>query len=158
MGVYNHWQNEHIDTLENPVLCTLCPICGAQKASPKELEIHESTHQTAKAFSCDYCEYKTHAEHNKNAHIRYMHADKVGKKLKIHQCEHYGKQSKNPQNLRKHIEVAHSDFKPDPKYQCHICHKQLKQDNSYRKHMANVHGVGERCEICNKLYKTKEVL
>ena len=36
--------------------------------------------------------------------------------------------------------------------------EQLKQDNSFRKHMANVHGMGERCDVCNKLYRTKEVL
>ena len=91
--------------------------------------------------------------------MRYNHPEKVGGELKFHQCEHCGKKTKSLQNLKQHVESAHSDnFKPDPKYQCPICNKQLKQDNSFRKHMANVHGVGERCEICNKLYKTKEVL
>jgi len=186
-SVYNHWQNEHIDTLENPVLCSHCPkkfvstimlnmhikerhnqelrkrfscsICGATKAKLAILKNHEKTHETAKLFSCEYCDYKTNTEFNRRAHVRYMHAEKLGVEQKFHQCEQCGYSTKNSKNLKDHMESAHSDnLKPDPKYQCHICHKQLKQDNSYRKHMANVHGIGERCEICNKLYRSKEVL
>ena len=90
--------------------------------------------------------------------FRYMHAEKLGVEQKSHQCEQCRKEFKNTQNLKVHVRYMHSGERPDPKYKCHICHKQLKQDNSYRKHMANAHGVGEKCEICNKLYVTKPVL
>ena len=77
--------------------------------------------------------------------------------MRLQQCEQCGKEFKNIANLKAHVKSMHSTG-PDVKYKCHICSKQLKQDNSYRKHMANAHGIGERCEHCNKLYKTKKVL
>jgi len=186
-GVYVHWQNEHIDTIENPVLCSHCPkklistvmlnvhvkdvhyklfgkkyscsICGTQKDTKQGLSAHEATHQSAKSFSCDHCDYKTNTKANKKAHMRSMHAEKVGVEIKYHQCDHCGKKFKYTGNLRQHVESVHLEkAEPDLRFKCHICSKQLKQDNSYRKHMANVHGVGERCDVCNKLYKTREVL
>ena len=60
--------------------------------------------------------------------------------------------------MRAHINYVHSGKGPDPKFKCHICSAQLKQDNSYRKHMANSHGIGEKCDICNKLFANTNVL
>ena len=82
----------------------------------------------------------------------------LGKEANLHQCEHCGKEFKFKLGLRDHIKGVHSYIGPDPKYKCHICSAQLKQENSYRKHMANSHGIGEKCDICNKLYANKEVL
>merc|ERR1712029_183637 len=186
-GVYNHWQNVHIDAVEDFVQCRHCPkklvshvmlnlhmkeshsklkdqkfscsICGALRNAAWKLKLHEAIHQSNKPFSCDYCDYRTNTRGNRNAHVRSMHADKVGVQIRYHQCEFCGKKFKHTGNLRQHVESSHLDkAQPDPRYKCHICNKQLKQDNSYRKHMANVHGVGERCDICNKLSKTKDVL
>ena len=56
------------------------------------------------------------------------------------------------------MDYVHSGKGPDPKFKCQICSAQLKQDNSYRKHMANSHGIGEKCNICNKLYVSIDAL
>ena len=98
-GVYSHWQSHHIDSVENPVQCTVCPkklvstvmlkmhmqsshyklegkkfscsVCGIIKGSQKLLRVHESIHQSSKSFSCEFCDFTTNTRHNKNAHIRY---------------------------------------------------------------------------------------
>ncbi len=89
---------------------------------------------------------------------RLNHAEKLGLEVRLHQCEHCGKEFKTTSNLKWHMNNSHSDKGPDPKYKCHICSAQLKQDNSYRKHMAHSHGIGEKCDICNKLYVSKAAL
>ena len=93
-----------------------------------------------------------------NSFFRYNHPEKVGKEANLHQCELCGKEFTIRSNLRDHIKGVHSYIGPDPKYKCHICSAQLKQDNSYRKHMANSHGIGEKCDICYKLYVSTNAL
>jgi len=66
-----------------------------------------------------------------------------------------GKEFKWEQGLKEHMKIEHADYKPDPKFKCHICSKQPKQKNSYLKHMVNSHGKGERCNLCNKLFLDK---
>merc|ERR1712029_814201 len=184
--VWNHWQNEHIDSVDNPVLCNHCPkklvssfmlelhmkqkhfrlegkkftcsVCGAIKDSMSMLRNHERRHQSSKTFKCEYCDFKTNIKTNLTGHQKRMHESELGIQPTYVACDRCGKKFKGKGNLRSHMDYCNQSSTPDPKYQCPVCNKQLKQDNSFRKHMANVHGVGERCDTCNKLYKTKEVL
>ena len=96
-SVYVHWQNKHIDSVENPVQCTFCPkklvstvmlemhikrshgelqgkeytcsTCGIVKHSLELLRSHEKTHQTG-SFSCEFCDYKTYRKGNLKSHLR----------------------------------------------------------------------------------------
>merc|ERR1712029_1244711 len=54
-SVYNYWQNEHIDTLENPVLCSHCP---KKFVSTIMLNMHikeRHNQELRKRFSCSIC-------------------------------------------------------------------------------------------------------
>lgn len=156
-----HMERKHYQ-LEGNVFT--CSHCGITKESKWQLYAHEKTHQEDKEstlnyrISCEFCSYTTLKRKCLKSHQEYNHRDKLGlKEMRLRQCEQCGKEFKNIANLKAHVKSMHSTG-PDVKYKCHICSKQLKQDNSYRKHMANAHGIGERCEQCNKLYKTKKVL
>jgi len=184
-AVQEHWQVKHKESVKTTISCGHCPerfviswlyrahirqkhpetlgltftcsICGKSCKNAYKLKDHEKTHQS-KSVICDYCDFKTNSNTNKNKHMQIMHPDKLGVDRVLYKCQHCLKEFKWPHSFKQHMEVAHTDYKPDPKFKCSICSKQLKQGNSFDKHMMNSHGVGERCEICNKLYKTKEVL
>ena len=87
--------------------------------------------------------------------MRTMHPEKLGVDRVMYTCDQCGKEFKWEQGLKQHMKIEHADYKPDSKFKCHICSKQLKQNNSYRKHMVNVHGMGERCNVCSKLCMDK---
>ena len=96
-GVYNHWQNDHVESIVNPVQCTVCPkklvstvmlnmhmqnshyelegkkyscsVCGIVKGSMNLLRSHEAIHQTG-SFSCEFCDFKSNKKQNVNNHLR----------------------------------------------------------------------------------------
>ena len=83
--------------------------------------------------------------------MKAMHPEKFDGDATLFKCEHCGKEFRWEGSFKKHLEIAHTDYKPDSRFQCKICGKQLKQNNSYRKHMVNSHGMGVKCDMCDKL-------
>ena len=98
-GVYGHWQNEHIDSVEKFAECTVCQkkcvstpmlkihmdtvhdklkgetftcsCCGKICESIRHLKRHERAHQEPTgSFSCELCDYKTYKEKSLRTHIR----------------------------------------------------------------------------------------
>ena len=107
-GVYSHWQNEHMESIENPVQCPQCPkklistvmlkmhmqqvhyklegnkfscaVRGIVKDSLGLLRSHEAIHQTV-SISCEFCDYTTNAQKKLRVHQRY-----AGHQTNIFQC------------------------------------------------------------------------
>ena len=98
-GVYSHWQNDHLESVENFVECTVCQkkcvstvmlkmhmdvkhyqlkgktfhcsYCGKIFDSKRLLQNHERAHQEPTgSFSCEFCGYKTYKEKLVAAHVR----------------------------------------------------------------------------------------
>ena len=97
-GVYSHWQNDHLESVEKFVECTVCQkklvstamlklhmdekhfqlegktfpcsYCGKMLGSMSRLRSHERNHQEPiGSFSCEFCDYKTHKETCLRNHI-----------------------------------------------------------------------------------------
>jgi len=182
VAVQAHWQMKHLDSVKSTISCSHCPekfvinwklqrhikfehpetlgltftcsVCGKSLKNAACLKRHEVGHQS-KSFCCDYCDYKASVKATLKMHIRLKHPEKIGAEHVSFKCAFCAKSFKGKCTLKKHLKIEHTDFKPDPKFQCQICSKQLKQNNSYRKHMVNVHGMGERCNVCSKLCMDK---
>ena len=177
LGVQVHWNKVHKDSCENLLQCqtcgqvfvtesllikhrvshhnskrekATCSTCGKQVANKYVLIIHERRHRNERVAPCPYCDYVGFAKADLKAHCKYKHWEEMGFQPKPFVCHLCGKGFCTSSNLKEHMS-SHSET-PDPKFKCPHCSKYLKQYNSFSKHMMNVHGEGERCDVCNKLY------
>ena len=98
-GVHNHWQNDHLESVEKFVECTICnakvvssfmlkmhmdekhyklkgenftcSFCGKIYDSIKRCQAHEKSHKEPTGiFSCEFCNFKTYKESLVSAHVK----------------------------------------------------------------------------------------
>jgi len=183
-SVHTHWENLHKDSVKEYAKCELCPekfvslmmlhyhiakchkehgynltcpICNLNLRDKERLKEHVRRHTGEKPIACEHCDARFPGKSSLRTHQARKHAVECGMRIKPEKvCEICGKSFKRASHLKAHMST-HS-VNPDPKYKCLICNKHLKQSNSYGKHMMNVHKVGERCHLCNKMYATVQAL
>jgi len=142
-----------IHTSENHRESKTCQVCNKVLSGGKKgLERHMVTH-SQQSTKCEFCDKKFFAERHKSSHMRRIHRVELGlPETRKHICEVCSKEV-DPIKLAEHMS-SHAE-KPDPKFKCEHCGKQLKQQNSYSKHLMNTHGIGHRCDLCQKIFFNK---
>lgn len=142
--------------------------------------------ETASSFFCDICLDKFPFKSKKYL-LRHMHRKHIKKQTKTIKCEQCNKTFDDHSDRRYHVLRVHTN-KQDYKYGCQICRKRfysighfkshqsthtkekkfccevcgltLSRENEVKKHMARLHGAGEKskCPECGKEFSCKTYL
>ena len=158
-ALQQHFRLKHVEGSSHP-----CSFCGKVFSSNQQRNRHEATkcHGNKMALdtkiTCEHCGtkvekgyYKTH----KKTYCVGIDRENV-ERMPLFSCEVCGKEFASKGKVKEHMSTH--DSRPDPKFQCPICHKFMKQHNSFRKHMVNVHKQGHTCDVCNKMFFDAEFL
>jgi hypothetical protein len=119
-----------------------------------------------KAHRCQQCEYSTHLKQNLHKHVQIQHSGSAA----LLRCPHCEYSTKFEVSMQRHVKMVHLRQRSE----CPVCHKSVANLNSHmyqrhkglsfpcphcpyigsttsslRKHMANMHNVGDHtCDIC----------
>ena len=107
-------------------------------------------------YPCPYCDKKLSNKKGVQQHIKSIH-----KNTKMFSCDQCFHQTRQPGNLRRHIEIMHEDIK----FQCDKCLYQVNRKDRLKEHIENTHsGLGSlftklakvySCKYCDKQLSTK---
>ena len=107
-------------------------------------------------YPCPYCEKKLSTKSGVQQHIKSIHNNTA-----MFSCDKCSHQTRQPGNLRRHIEIMHEGIK----FQCDKCLYQVNRKDRLKEHIENTHsGLGSllaklakvySCKYCDKKLSTK---
>ncbi|CAH1982949.1 unnamed protein product [Acanthoscelides obtectus] len=128
-----------------------CPYCDKLFYQQKGLNHHVKVYHDKKFMCTVSCGKIFRSEKELNDHTCPLPTPKV----KRFPCDVCGTKFTEKKNLHMH-KKRHTELKT--KYTCPICGVELSFRETYLKHVRLHEGPGFLCDICNKMYKRKDIL
>ena len=122
-----------------------CHMCERQLPTKKSLDIHITSHSTAKSFVCDICGKALKYKQTLRVHMLSHDQSTCG-----HGCDVCGKRFVQKYDLYKHLPI-HEEIKP---YICEICGRGFSQKSVLLQHqLTHSDERNFACEVCQKMFK-----
>ena len=113
--------------------CHLCPECGENFQTKRQMKDHVIVVHEGKGFECPFCNKILNSSVSRNGHIRTIHGGKKPEPMKCPQCD---KVYSSINSLNIHVRAVHDKKRP---YACHLCDLSFGQSGNLKTHLKGKH-------------------
>ncbi|XP_054732711.1 uncharacterized protein LOC129240758 isoform X1 [Anastrepha obliqua] len=156
-AVFSHQKSLREHLCKNAAAAVQCEVCDRVLTSRSSLKLHMQSHEPARRFKCNVCDYST-SDHNAFRRHKMTHNTNA----KMYACVHCDYKSIQSVAYQKHIQQKHPQVADSYVYKCKICPystinkalfdiHQVKHENKNDKNEAAVENIAiETQKSCGK--------